>query len=81
MAYSHAYEFRTTCVRFLVNDRIIRNIARIIEGAGMYALQAFNPTEILHPEFFYNKDAIINEKGLIHLKTIVAPWVSQCIVR
>ena len=81
MESSTAYEFRTTCVRFLVDDEIIGNIARTIEGAPLYALQAFNPAEILHPEFFRDGQAAIDEKELMHLKSIAEPWVRQCIIR
>ena len=81
MESSPAYEFRTTCARFFINDQIIRNIARIIEGAGLYALQGVCLTEVMNPSFFQDDDGVIDEKGLMHLKTIIEPWVRQCIVR
>ena len=81
MESSIAYEFRTTCVRFLVDDGIIRNIARTIEGAPLYALQGFNPAEILNPEFFKGKNAGFSEEAFVRMSSIAAPWVRQCIVR
>ena len=81
MESSPAYEFRTTCVGFFVNDQIIRNIGRIIRGASLYALQGVCFKDVLNPKFFQNKTAAMNEKGLMHLKAIAEPWVKQCIVR
>ncbi|MBW1804555.1 MAG: anaerobic ribonucleoside-triphosphate reductase activating protein, partial [Deltaproteobacteria bacterium] len=51
MEKADAYEFRTTCVKPIVDDGIIKNIAMTIQGAKLYALQRFHETDILHPEF------------------------------
>ena len=81
MASSTAYEFRTTCVKPIVTAEVIENICRLIEGAGLYALQRFHKSEMLHPDFF--KDANYEYSGaeLKKLKAIAEPWVKQCIVR
>lgn len=76
-----AYEFRTTCVKPMVDEHIIENIAKIIKGAMLYALQRFSHTEVLHPEFFQETESGYDEDGLMHLKSIAEPWVKECIVR
>lgn len=75
------YEFRTTCVKRLVNERIIEQIVRLIKGAKRYALQLFNETEVLHPEFFEESESYFCERDLMNLKSLADPWVQECIVR
>jgi len=76
-----AYEFRTTCVKPFVNENIIENIAKTIEGAMLYALQRFYNTKILRPEFFREADAGYDEDELIYLKSIAEAWVKKCTIR
>jgi len=75
------YEFRTTCIKELVDEYIVQTIAKIIKGAKRYALQQFQNKSVLHPEFFINSDSHYNEEELIHLKSIAEPWVQECVVR
>ena len=75
------YEFRTTCVKPLVNAQMIENIAKIIEGAELYALQTFNNTKVLNPDFFCESRGDYEEGWLTHLKSIADPWVQKCIIR
>jgi pyruvate formate lyase activating enzyme len=75
------YEFRTTCVKGIVDELIIQNIARTIKGAKRYILQAFQNKNILHPEFFLGIDPYLNDNDLTHLKSIAEPWVHECLVR
>ena len=81
MESSLAYEFRTTCAKPIVNEKGIENIARIINGANLYALQRFHHKEILHPEFFQETGAGYGEDELLYLKSIAEPWVRECIIR
>ena len=76
-----AHEFRTTCVKPIVNAEIISNIARTIEGAMLYSLQGFNDKSVLHPEFFCGTGCGYDEDELLDLKSIAEPWVQRCIVR
>ncbi len=76
-----SYEFRTTCVKPMVDVRMVENIAKIIKGARLYALQHFNSAELLHPEFFQGMEANYDEEELLYLKSIADPWVKDCIVR
>ena len=75
------YEFRTTCVKPIVDEIVIKDISKTIRGAMLYALQRFHNTEILHPDFFRENETGFDEDGLLHLKSIAEPWVQRCIVR
>jgi pyruvate formate lyase activating enzyme len=75
------YEFRTTCVKPIVDEAVVDNIAKTIHGADMYVLQRFRCAKVLHPEFFEGRDASYTDQELEHLRSLAAPWVRQCIVR
>lgn len=81
MESSLPYEFRTTCIKPFVDDRIIEQIARHIAGCECYALQHFNPVEVLHPEFFQNRQYLFDEDELLNLKSIAEQWVQTCMIR
>ncbi len=77
------YEFRTTCVRPIVNAYIIEGIGRLIKGADRYVLQNFIHKEVLHPEFFrgLGPGSGYSSEDLLHFRSIVEPWVKGCSVR
>lgn len=81
MESSIPYEFRTTCIKPFVSDRIIEQIAKHIAGSELYALQRFSHTEVLHPEFFQNNECLFDDDELLNLKSIAEPWVQTCIIR
>jgi pyruvate formate lyase activating enzyme len=76
-----AYEFRTTCVKPFIDAKIIRVIAKIIEGAMLYALQPFNDSKVLQPGFFKAIKPGYEEGQLMYFKSLAEPWVKSCIVR
>ncbi len=76
-----AYEFRTTCVRPLVSDKIIESIAKTVQGAQRYVLQRFHPAEVLHPEFFEEKNPAFDYTDLLRFQNLADPWVEECLVR
>ncbi len=76
-----AYEFRTTCVKPIVNSHDVKKIAKIIKGATLYALQHFHNSRVLHPEFFREIKPDYSEDELMRLKAIAEPLVKKCIVR
>ena len=76
-----AYEFRTTCVKPLVNETVIESIARRIEGSMLYALQRFKNVTVLHPEFFQNRPCGFTDADLAHFKSVVDSRVKACIIR
>ncbi len=75
------HEFRTTCVRPFVSEEIVTVISHLIRGANLYAIQQFNETGILQPEFFKEKDCLFTDQDLQHFRDIAAPFVQECIVR
>jgi pyruvate formate lyase activating enzyme len=75
------YEFRTTCVKGFVDERVIENIAKLIKGANMYALQPFNPAEVLHPEFFRDQETGFDLSEMDKLRSVAEPWVKECVIR
>ncbi|MFO7739537.1 MAG: anaerobic ribonucleoside-triphosphate reductase activating protein [Desulfatiglandaceae bacterium] len=81
MGASIGYEFRTTCVRPIVNAKTVIDIVKIIKGAQLYALQRFHPGQVLDPRYFNCAEATYNDSEMINLRTLAAPWVQACIVR
>ena len=75
------HEFRTTCIKPLVDQRVVTTIAQYINGAELYALQQFHASNVLHPDFFENDDRRFTTAELTHLQSLAAPWVRRCIIR
>jgi pyruvate formate lyase activating enzyme len=75
------YEFRTTCVKPIITPQTIENIALLIQGARMYALQRFSQHQVLHPEFFRNNNYAYSDEELMQLKGIAERSVVNCIIR
>ncbi len=75
------YEFRTTCIKPFIDADTIESISRLISGAKLYALQKFQNTGVLQPEFFHGHEYGYSDDELMHLKSIAKPWVKRCIVR
>ena len=81
METARTYEFRTTCVKPIVAEQDIENIAKTIRGATLYVLQRFRKGRVLHPEYFREDQGSYNEEGFMHLRSIAEPWVKKCIIR
>ena len=75
------YEFRTTCVKPLVDAHIIKNISKLIKGSMLFALQQFNNSKVLHPEFFRKNNRRFDDGELSYLQSVASPWVRKCIIR
>jgi len=75
------YEFRTTCVRPIIDENEIKAVSEQIRGARRYVLQRFQSKTILNPSFFKNDDYAFTENELEKLKAAASPFVRQCIVR
>ena len=76
-----AYEFRTTCIKPLVDENVVERIAQRIKGSMLYALQQFKNFGVLQPEFFEHNNCQYDHNELMHLKSVAEPWVQKCIVR
>ena len=81
MESAPAYEFRTTCVKPLVNAASIETIGRLIRGAQLYVLQHFQNTDILQPQFFRAIDHTFSNDELEDLQSLIQPYVDQCLIR
>ncbi len=75
------YEFRTTCVKPIVDEKGIENIATLINGANFYVLQRFRPSSVLDPEFFRGPGSEYDNEDLLSLKSIAESWVNKCAIR
>ena len=75
------YEFRTTCIKSLIDESILNNMSHWLKDSKLYALQQFSKTRVLHPEFFTNDSNIYNDNELLKLKSVAEQFVNKCIVR
>ena len=75
------YEFRTTCVRPLVDGQVIEKISRLISGCRQYSLQQFHDADVLNPEFFRENIPPYTPEELLSLKSIAEPQVNACTIR
>jgi pyruvate formate lyase activating enzyme len=76
------YEFRTTCIKPIVDEKSIINIVKTIKGAELYALQRFRDDNgVLYPRFFAKKGAGHSKDELGKLKGVAEQCVKKCIVR
>ena len=76
-----AHEFRTTCIRPLVTETVVKGICELIAGADRYALQRCRPSHVLDPAFFEKTDWNISENELQRFQQIAEKRVNACIVR
>ena len=76
-----SYEFRTTCIRPLIDTHIIKRICALIQGAALYVLQRFRLSHVLDPDFFKKNDYCITENDLLSYRTIAEKWVASCMIR
>ena len=74
------HEFRTTCVRPMV-DGNIKDIGRLIEGADLYVLQGMRPGVMLDGSFLVNDDQLYSDVDLDKLWLEVSPFVKNCVIR
>jgi len=81
MASGIPYEFRTTCVRPIVDAGAVETIARLIQGSFLYVLQNFSQERVLQPDFFENRKAGYDQEEMMQMKSIAETWVEKCIVR
>ena len=81
MASGIPYEFRTTCVRPIVDAGAVETIARLIQGSFLYVLQNFSQARVLQPDFFENRKAGYDQEEMMQLKSIAETRVKKCIVR
>jgi len=75
------YEFRTTCMKPIVDESSIHKMVPYIEGAKRFILQKFvYSSSVLDPDFFIEQ----KETGTNDLKAyqeLIMPWVKECFIR
>jgi pyruvate formate lyase activating enzyme len=76
-----SHEFRTTCIRPLIDKHIMERICGLIQGADLYVLQQFRLSHVLNPDFFKEHDYCITENDLLEFRTIAENWVTSCMIR
>lgn len=76
-----SHEFRTTCVRPLIDAHIMKRISALIQGAELYVLQRFRLSHVLDPDFFKKNDYSITENDLQAYRAIAEKWVASCMIR
>jgi pyruvate formate lyase activating enzyme len=78
-----AHEFRTTCVKTIVDAPAITEIARLINGANLYALQAVSVKNntVLHPEYFISSDLRYNASEMESFLGIASDFVKRVVIR
>ena len=76
------YEFRTTCVRPFIDEKIMEDIGKLIHGANLYILQACTrDASMLDPEFSMDKKKFYSRDQLLELKKLVENQVQSSILR
>ena len=75
------HEFRTTCVKPIVDEDAIRTILQMITGADLFVLQRVQTRDVLHPEFFNGYDRCYDDDDLQRFQSIAASHVKSCIIR
>lgn len=78
------HEFRTTCIKPVVDLRAFRSIAKIVKGAFLYALQMPRITlnaKVLDLSFFDQNVFAVDDLELEAFRSILSPSVGSCIIR
>jgi pyruvate formate lyase activating enzyme len=75
------HEFRTTCVKPMVDADVIASIAGLVSGADLYILQRAKRTSALDPAFFDLKGRCFEESQLLEFKRIAENRVGKCLIR
>jgi pyruvate formate lyase activating enzyme len=75
------HEFRTTCVIPMVDSSSIRAIARLVQGADLYALQKPHFDKILDSSFFSGDHRACLDEEMLAFQQILSASVKKCMIR
>ena len=75
------YEFRTTCVRPMIDADILDGIGSIVKNARLYALQQFRDHHVLNPDFFKVHQPQYGVGEMETFKTLMEKHVQACLLR
>lgn len=76
-----AHEFRTTCVKPLIDEAAVESIAGLIRGADLHAIQRPRTRNVLCPEFFRDTKRIFTEETLSRFRAVFAAAAKRAIIR
>ncbi len=75
------HEFRTTCIKPIVDEAAFHVIAGLVDGAALYALQVPRAENVLDPSFFSRHQWMVSDDELHAFRRILSGAVDDCIVR
>jgi len=77
------HEFRTTCVKSIVDKHAIHAVSRLISGADLYALQKVNikNVTVLNPQYFETHKWQYDAQAMEKLREIASKFVKNTIIR
>jgi len=77
------HEFRTTCVKTIVDSQSVTEISNLISGACLYALQSVSITnnKVLHPEYFISSTLRFSALEMESFRDIAALFVNRVVIR
>ena len=77
------HEFRTTCVKSIVDTADIQEISRLISGANLYTLQKVSMENniVLHPEYFISRDLRFDNQEMESFRSIASAFVKRVVIR
>lgn len=75
------HEFRTTCVKPFTDASAVAEMAELVRGADLHAIQKPGTGNVLSPEFFKTNDRLHTDEELAQFRAVFAETVSQAIIR
>jgi len=75
------YEFRTTCAKPFISEEIAKEIAVVVEGAPVYAVQKFTKNRGLDQNYMMDPANEIDDEEIDKIAAIIQPHVGKIIVR
>ncbi|MFO7838800.1 MAG: anaerobic ribonucleoside-triphosphate reductase activating protein [Desulfosalsimonadaceae bacterium] len=77
------HEFRTTCIKPLIDDAAVDAMGTLVTGADRHILQRVQVknVDVLHPEFFETHDWFIEDQTLQAYRSNLAEQVRECSLR
>ena len=78
-----AHEFRTTCVKSIVEAADIEEISHFISSANLYVLQkvSVEKSPVLHPEYFISRNWRIDIQEMESFRAIASAFVKNVVIR
>lgn len=75
------FEFRTTCAKPFISEEIAKEIACLVKGAPVYAIQKFTKNRGLDQKYMMDPANEMDNEEFDRVATIIAPHVAKLIKR